>query len=88
MPERIDAHAVENAEVDDLGAPSHLAVYLFFGHPKNARCDGAVHIFPRLENFNQLRVARENRRDAKLNLRIINRNESKAPLGDERTAYF
>jgi len=85
--ERVHPHTVEDAEIDHLRAPSHLGVDRLGRDVEHLRRDFPVHVAPAPEYRAELLVAREDRRETQLHLRVVERQEREPLRRDESVAY-
>ena len=77
-------HAVEDAEVDRLGAPPLIRRHGTGFDAENLRRCRAVDVLPAPKDVDQRLVAREVREDPELDLRVVRRDEAHAFRRDER----
>ncbi len=84
QPER--AHAVDEAEVDDLGVAALLGRDLQRRHAEDFGRSGAVHILAFAEGAHQAIVPRQVGHDAQLDLRVVGRDDHAARRRHERLA--
>ena len=81
-------NAVNNAEIDRLGAAAHLRIHVLDGNAKHfGRCHG-VNVDAVGEGFGELRDMGHVGEDAQLDLGVIRRDEFVARNGDEGRADF
>ena len=77
------AHAVDQAEVDDLGDAALVGADFDRRDAEDFGGGGAVHVLAVREGFEQACVVREVRHDAQFDLRIVGRDDAAALGGDE-----
>src|SRR5262249_10639321 len=85
-PERRDA--VDDAEIDRLGAAADFAGHVFHRYAEHFRGRHGVNVEPVAERFAQLLDARDLGGGPPLDLRGIRRDGLLAPAGNERAAGF
>jgi hypothetical protein len=81
------AHAVDQAEVDDLGIAALLAAHLLRRHAEHLGRRGAVHVQPVGEGAQQRLVAAEVRHDAQLDLAVVGAGNHAARRRHEGLAH-
>ncbi len=84
QPER--AHAVDEAEVDDLGVAALFGRDLQRRHTEDFGRGGAVHVLALAEGAQQAFVLGQVGHDAQLDLRVVGRDDHAARRRDERFA--
>ncbi len=80
------AHAVDQAEVDRLGAASLVVADLLQRHAEHLGSGGAVHVEVVLESVQQTGILRQMSHDAQLDLRVVGREQLVARRRDEGLA--
>src|SRR3990167_4066854 len=70
--ERIHSHTIQDPEVNRLCTAAHLQINLIRGDMKNVRGHFAVYVAAIAKYFAEFLILREERRDAKLDLRVVN----------------
>ena len=83
LGESEDGDAVDDAEVGALSLGALVARHGFYILFIYARCGGGVYVVSLAERLNHVLVAGEVSHDAKLNLRVVGREEELARFGDE-----
>src|SRR5206468_12453388 len=76
-------HAVDQAEVDDLGVAALLALHFFRRQAEDLGSGGAVDVLAGRERAQHRLVARDVGHDAQLDLRVVGRYDHFARRGDE-----
>src|SRR5262249_43199290 len=76
------ADAVDDAEIDRLGAPSRLRVHLSKRHAEHLAGGQRVDVVPLLEGALQLGNVGDMRRQAQLDLAVVGRQQQMSGLGD------
>ena len=79
-------NAVDDAEIDRLGAAAHLAGHVFDRHAEHFRRRHGVNVEVLAERLAQLLDARDLGEKPQLDLRIVRRNELHPRRGDKRAA--
>ena len=85
--QRIDSHAVEEAEVYNLGPAALLVVHIMRAHSKHARGHFGMHITALFKYVYQPLIIREHRHQPQLYLTVVKRHQPHPLARDKGVAY-